>query len=385
MKVSELNLKAKTLLEGHFTDIELNGELSKITLHGSGHWYFELKDERASISCVMYRGANAAVGFVPKVGDALLLSGGVTIYETSGRYQFIAKTLKMAGAGDLEAKFKALKERLEKEGLFARKRLLPRFLHRIGIITSHTGAALADMMKILESRGNFLPQIFIINALVQGTNAPASIIKALKKADSMHLDVIIIARGGGSREDLFCFNDEALARAIFATQTPTVSAIGHEIDYVISDFVADKRCPTPSAAVAECILSLAELYQELDIMQDKIESCIKNKVSTLENAVKSLQMLLKAHSLYKIIGEKFTHLNVLKEQLKMLINSRFERDFAALNALNSALKQHNAFFDRMKFMVSIKKDGRNFELEKLEKGDIINLCGLYTSKKAKIL
>ncbi|MBF7047037.1 exodeoxyribonuclease VII large subunit, partial [Campylobacter volucris] len=251
MKVSELNLKAKSLLECHFEDIELSGEISKITIHGSGHWYFDLKDEKSSIACVMFKGFNQFVSPKPQVGDMLDLRGYVSLYEASGKYQFIAKSMQKTSLGDLEAKFLALKEKLEKEGLFDKstKKTINLYPKKVAIVTSLTSAALQDMLKLIKQKEYNLCKISIFDSLTQGLNAPISLINALQKADSCGFDVIVLARGGGSREDLFCFNDEELARKIYTLKTPVVSAIGHEIDYVISDFVADLRAPTPSAAI----------------------------------------------------------------------------------------------------------------------------------------
>ncbi|EAJ7682042.1 exodeoxyribonuclease VII large subunit, partial [Campylobacter jejuni] len=285
MTPTELNLKAKALLETHFDDIVLSGEISKITLHGSGHWYFDLKDERSSIACAMFKGANLKVGFKPAVGNFLELCGSVSLYPESGRYQFIATSMKKAGFGDLEAQFLALKERLQKEGLFDPrfKKSLPKFPKKVGIITSKTSAALQDMLKLIHQKEYFLAKIYIFDALTQGNNAPFSLIQALKKADDMDLDVLIIARGGGSREDLFCFNDENLAREIFKAKTPIISAIGHEIDYVISDFVADFRAPTPSAAIDTLFYSKLDIEQSLDLMEEKLMQLWNYKIQNYEN------------------------------------------------------------------------------------------------------
>ena len=387
MTVSELNLKAKSLLEAHFDDIALSGEISKITFHGSGHWYFELKDDKASLACAMFKGANSRVNFKPQVGDLVDLTGFVSLYEPNGRYQFIAKELKKAGAGDLEAKFLALKEKLEKEGLFdaTHKKPMPAFPARVGIITSLTSAALQDMLKLIEQKEYFLAKFFIFNALTQGATAPNSLICALQKADSANLDLLIIARGGGSREDLFCFNDESLARAIFAAKTPIISAIGHEIDYVISDFVADLRAPTPSAAIDMCFLSKDDIAQSLDIMQDKLKNLMQNKLLSAQNELNSAQKLFKANSLSKIIDEKLNFLVNLQKQLRQNLQNCFVKANSKLLECEKALIQHKSFFKKAEFMVSIQKDGKNIALESLQKDDIISLHSLNSSKNAQVL
>ena len=387
MTVSELNLKAKSLLEAHFDDIALSGEISKITFHGSGHWYFELKDDKASLACAMFKGANSRVNFKPQVGDLVDLTGFVSLYEPNGRYQFIAKELKKAGAGDLEAKFLALKEKLEKEGLFdaTHKKPMPAFPARVGIITSLTSAALQDMLKLIEQKEYFLAKFFVFNALTRGATAPNSLICALQKADSANLDLLIIARGGGSREDLFCFNDEALARAIFAAKTPIISAIGHEIDYVISDFVADLRAPTPSAAIDMCFLSKDDIAQSLDIMQDKLKNLMQNKLLSAQNELNSAQKLFKANSLSKIIDEKLNFLVNLQKQLRQNLQNCFVKANSKLLECEKALIQHKSFFKKAEFMVSIQKNGKNIALESLQKDDIISLHSLNSSKNAQVL
>lgn len=387
MKVSELNLKAKALLEAHLSDILLEGEISNITRHGSGHWYFELKDERASIACVMFKGANARVSFIPKTGDVVQMSGTVGIYEANGRYQFIAKTMVNSGFGDLEAKFLALKEKLEKEGLFdpAHKKEIPALPRKIGLISSFTSAALQDMQKLIAQKEYFLAKFFVLNALTQGLDAPQSLIKALAKADKMGLDLIIIARGGGSREDLFCFNDENLARAIYAAQTPIISAIGHEIDYVISDFVADLRAPTPSAAIDLALPSKNDLAQSLDLLDDKLKTLMQNKLESLFYELCSTQKLFRAQSLGHLITQKFELLGNLKREFKAQIDAKFTQNELKFKQIEHALNQHRGFFERSKNLVSISKNGQITPLNALKSGDEVLLSGVDARKEARIL
>lgn len=387
MTVSELNAKAKILLESHFNSISLSGELSKITLHSSGHWYFELKDERASISCAMFKGANSAVSFTPKVGDFVELYGNLSLYESNGRYQFIAKSMKNSGLGDLQARFLALKERLEKEGLFSitHKKQFPIFPLKIGIITSLTSAALQDMLKLINHKEYFLAQIFIFNALTQGEQAPNSLIKALQRAENSKLDVIIIARGGGSVEDLFCFNDENLARAIFATKTPIISAIGHEIDYVISDFVADFRAPTPSAAIDFLLKSKMELRQNLDELEQNMQKTMQNIVTNLYAKLELCTKMLSLSTPTKIIQEKFHQITLLRQNLQNLLSRKMQKAEFKLQNLHKALTQHQAFFEKTKHLVCLEKNGKKIHLQDLQKNDIITLKAQNTSKEAQIL
>ncbi|EAK7648948.1 exodeoxyribonuclease VII large subunit [Campylobacter jejuni] len=387
MTPTELNLKAKALLETHFDDIVLSGEISKITLHGSGHWYFDLKDERSSIACAMFKGANLKVGFKPVVGDFLELCGSVSLYPESGRYQFIATSMKKAGFGDLEAQFLALKERLQKEGLFDSrfKKSLPKFPKKVGIITSKTSAALQDMLKLIHQKEYFLAKIYIFDALTQGNSAPFSLIQALKKADDMDLDVLIIARGGGSREDLFWFNDENLAREIFKAKTPIISAIGHEIDYVISDFVADFRAPTPSAAIDALFYSKLDIEQSLDLMEEKLMQLWNYKIQNYENLLLNLSKFFKFNSLPKIIDEKIKQSYNIEKQLNHLLANQMSYNELKLDKLQNAYLQHENFFNKSKKFICIRKNGKIVNLEDLKSDDIVILSSLTSQKEAKIL
>lgn len=387
MTPTELNLKAKALLETHFDDIVLSGEISKITLHGSGHWYFDLKDERSSIACAMFKGANLKVGFKPAVGDFLELCGSVSLYPESGRYQFIATSMKKAGFGDLEAQFLALKERLQKEGLFDSrfKKSLPKFPKKVGIITSKTSAALQDMLKLIHQKEYFLAKIYIFDALTQGNSAPFSLIQALKKADDMDLDVLIIARGGGSREDLFWFNDENLAREIFKAKTPIISAIGHEIDYVISDFVADFRAPTPSAAIDALFYSKLDIEQSLDLMEEKLMQLWNYKIQNYENLLLNLSKFFKFNSLPKIIDEKIKQSYNIEKQLNHLLANQMSYNELKLDKLQNAYLQHEYFFNKSKKFICIRKNGKIVNLEDLKSDDIVILSSLTSQKEAKIL
>ena len=386
MKVSELNLKAKSLLEAHLSDIELSGELSKITLHSSGHWYFELKDESSSIACAMFKSANFKLNFKPSVGDKLILRGFVSLYEQSGRYQFIANFMQKDGFGDLEAKFLELKTRLEAEGLFdvSLKKPLPKFPKSVAIITSKTSAALQDMLKLVTQKECFLPKFSIFNALTQGNLAPTSLIKALEKADKMGFELIIIARGGGSREDLFCFNDESLARAIFRAKTPIISAIGHEIDYVISDFVADFRASTPSAAI-ECFSSKLSLEQGLDLLEDRLKTLFKAKFENFSKELESLEKSYKMQSLPLKIEQSLKQNKELLLNLKRALQNRLNVARLSLENLENSFFQHENFFKKSKNLVCIQKNGKISNLKELKSGDKIVLSSHNLSKEAQII
>ena len=272
--VSRLNREVRAVLERGLGVVWVEGELSNLSQPPSGHWYFTLKDRDAQLRCVMYRNRNALLGFTPRAGAQLLARGRVSLFEPRGEYQLLAEHLEEAGVGALQRQFERLKARLAAEGLFAResKRPLPRTPRRIGVITSPTGAALHDILKVLARR--FPPAaVLVYPTPVQGAAAVPSLVAALETAGARaECEVLILARGGGSLEDLWAFNDERVARAIRACTLPVVSGVGHEIDFTIADFVADARAPTPSAA-AELVVpdrsawleSIARTAQRLDV------------------------------------------------------------------------------------------------------------------------
>ena len=271
--VSRLNREVRLLLERGIGVLWVQGELSNLSQPTSGHWYFSLKDRASQVRCAMFRARNILVGFTPRAGAQLLVRGRLSVYEPRGEYQLIVEHLEEAGLGALQREFERLKMRLLAEGLFApeRKRALPRFPRRIGLITSPSGAALHDILHVLARRYRCAP-VLIYPTSVQGAAAVPELVAALRSASARaECDVLILARGGGSLEDLWAFNDERVARAIHACAVPVVSAVGHEIDFTIADFVADMRAPTPSAAAelvapdgAGCLAMLARTAQRLE-------------------------------------------------------------------------------------------------------------------------
>lgn len=253
--MGELNRRARALLEGHFPAVWVQGEISNLSRPSSGHWYFSLKDAEGQIRCAMFRGNNQRVRTPPKDGQRVMLQGRLSLFEARGDYQLIVEHMEDAGQGELQRAFEQLKAKLQAEGLFeaSRKQALPDTPRHLAVITSPTGAAIHDILHVLERRCPLLP-VTLLPVPVQGQEAPPAIIQALARINRLAerleppVDVIVLGRGGGSAEDLWAFNDEGVARAIAASRLPVVSAVGHEIDFTIADFVADLRAPTPSAA-----------------------------------------------------------------------------------------------------------------------------------------
>ncbi len=292
--VESLNRQIRQMIEGELGLVWVQGEISNFKAHTSGHFYFSLKDSKSQVSAVMFRGYNSRLRFKPVDGLEVLVRGKVSVYEPRGSYQIVCETMEPVGAGALQKAFEQLKEKLKTEGLFdsARKRPLPPFPKHVAMVTSPTGAAIKDMLNVLNRRNKSV-QITLVPTIVQGDEAPAQIVEAMKKAFLLpDLDVIILGRGGGSMEDLWAFNNEALARIIAASPVPVISAVGHEIDFTISDFVADLRAPTPSAAAELVAKNTVEVEQRLRSQTKMLETAI-NKILKFEiQKVRSLSSRL---------------------------------------------------------------------------------------------
>jgi exodeoxyribonuclease VII large subunit len=281
--VAEVNRKARMVLESGIGEIWVEGELSRVTIHSGGHWYFTLKDEAAAVSCAMFRNDNARVTFRPKDGMKVQVFALPSVFESSGRYQLIASEMEEAGKGNLQEQFEKLKAKLAAEGLFDadRKKPLPLLPRKIGIVTSPTGAAIRDIINVLTRR---FPNIgiLLVPAKVQGAGAEQGIAKAIDYLNTRDdIDLMIVGRGGGSIEDLWNFNEETVARAIYRSEIPIISAVGHEIDFTIADFVADVRAPTPSAAAELAVREKSGLERELALYTRKLNEALKSMTKDL--------------------------------------------------------------------------------------------------------
>jgi len=286
--VSELTRLIKTTLEDTFGTVWLEGELSNVRRPASGHYYFTVKDENAQIACVLFKGSQARVRFAPKDGTVVRALGEVTVYERGGNYQLIVRQMEEGGKGNLQAQFEALKEKLQKEGLFAaeRKKPIPLLPRHVGVVTSRTGAAIRDILNVISRRFPNL-HLLLVPAKVQGEGSAKEIAAAIDQLNRLGgIDVMIVGRGGGSVEDLWCFNEEVVARAIARSKIPVISAVGHEIDFTISDFTADLRAPTPSAA--------AELVVD---RKDALETMLSDKLKALQRALHERMLRDKARFL----------------------------------------------------------------------------------------
>lgn len=309
--VSQLNFYLKSLIDNdqNLRFVFLEGEISNLTDHySSGHIYFSLKDEKSVVKAVMFSYAAKNLKFKPENGMKVILRARVSVYEPSGQYQLYVEDMQPDGVGALSLQFEQLKEKLSKEGLFdkAHKKPIPTFPETIGVITSPTGAAVRDILNIL-SRRYPSADIVMCPVLVQGENAASQLTQAIKRfSESKIADVVIIGRGGGSQEDLWAFNDENLARAIYECETPVISAVGHETDFTICDFVSDLRAPTPSAAAELAVPDKDELTAELMAQRQYLSALIDKKLLSFESSLDNSSRLLSAYSPLNIIeiGEK---------------------------------------------------------------------------------
>lgn len=300
LTVSQLNRQAKSLLESHFDFVWVEGEISNFAAPSSGHWYFSLKDGSAQVRCAMFKNRNQRVKLTPANGDAIRLRCRVSLYEGRGEFQLIVEHLEPAGAGALQAAFEQLKAKLLAEGLFdaSRKLPLPESVSRLGVITSPTGAAIHDILTVLRRRSPTI-DIFLLPVPVQGQGAAAQIAKAIEQANrwqnegKIHLDALIVGRGGGSLEDLWAFNEEIVARAIAASEIPIVSAVGHEVDFSIADMVADHRAPTPSAAAELLSPDQREWLQRLQAAEKSLIRLIQRKLTDATTHLNHLSHRLK--------------------------------------------------------------------------------------------
>lgn len=364
--VSQLNRKIALMLKSEktFTDLCVRGEISDFTLHyKSGHMYFSLKDEACSVKAVMFRSYAENLSFIPENGMSVVVRGSVQCYEKDGIYQIYASDIIPDGIGAQVVAFEQLKAKLEKEGLFSQKRPLPRFPEKICVITAETGAALQDIINIL-SRRYPVCKVVLIPVLVQGEKAPDSIVNAFSKAGKTGADLIIFGRGGGSSDDLSAFNSEQVVRAVFESSIPTISAVGHETDFSLSDFAADLRAPTPSAAAELAVPDIKELSSTLNAMFEYIKRLSTQSIERRSVFLKLMQKEIQSRSPInklitqeKLILDKENFINgrinvILKEKEQAL--SEKSAVISALNPLAVLMRGYSIVYKDEKALISEK-------------------------------
>lgn len=341
--VSRLNAEIRAVLEGSFPLLWVEGEISNLSTPRSGHSYFSLKDPHAQVRCALFRGKRRLLRFQPSDGDQVLMRARISLYEARGDFQLIVEHMELAGAGALQRAFEELKAKLDREGLFdsGRKKPLPAYPGRIGIVTSATGAAVRDILQVLQRRFPALP-VLIYPVAVQGQDASREISQTLKLADQRQdCDLLILARGGGSLEDLAAFNDESLARTIATLKTPIISAVGHEIDFTIADFVADRRAPTPSAAAELATIDQQVILDSLRQQRNRLLRSMRQQVQQGKTLLTHLEQKLRLLHPAGKLQQQQQRLDELASRLEQRFGSMLSNHERVLDKLYARLTQYS--------------------------------------------
>lgn len=393
MSVSSLNTKIKSLLEATFMHSLVEGEVASATYHTSGHLYFSIKDDKSALKCVMWRSSVARMKFRIEKGMQIIVDGSVSVYAPRGEYQFQTVRIEPAGQGALALAFEQLKKKLKEKGYFSaeHKKVLPKIPKRLALVTAKESAALHDMLKIIEKRWQFL-EVFIVDTLVQGENASTQIARSLAYADSLGVDIVVVGRGGGSVEDLWAFNEEVVADALYNMKTPVVSAVGHEVDTLMSDYVADLRAPTPSAAMEMILPDMNELLYTLDDNEERYKQIINGilydkaqKINHQNQMLKRLSPMLSieqfkgafddiATQFSKVMTYTLENLSLkpfkLKEQMHQNVHFLFKQKLQNIEYVKSALKLNNPAHKSKEGWGEIVVNSKRVALKNLQKDDI---------------
>jgi len=406
--VSEVTFHIKQVIETQIEALYIVGEISNFVKHGSGHIYFNLKDDNAVIRCAFFRNQNYGLDFLPQDGDRVVCFGKISVFEKSGQYQLIVNNMFPYGKGALQQRFEQLKLKLKTEELFAveHKKAIPQYPDTIGIITSPTGAALQDILNILQRR--YPCKVMVFPALMQGSDSPKQVIKGLEYFNTDgKADLVVITRGGGSQEDLFCFNDELLARAIFSSELPVVSAIGHEIDFTIADFVADLRAPTPSAAAELITPDSTDLLHSLEKYQRIYKSAIAQEINNTHKKIQVNQIRIMHNNpekRWQRLQQRFDDVLLelqkfpaLIDQFKQEIEQKqqeFIKGFIAQSKYLLQLQKHRLEMIKAQFRFAIKTQFQNSRhklellstaLDELSPLKVMNRGYSFVRKQGKII
>lgn len=379
LSVGEVNNYVKKLVENDFIlkNLNVKGEISNLKFHSSGHIYFSLKDENSKVNCIMFKNNAVNLDFRLEEGMKVEIKARLGVYHKEGTYQLYCENIKKAGIGELFEEFNKLKKELSEEGIFDEKykRALPKFPKRIGIITAKTGAAVRDIINVIQRRNKSL-DIILYPAKVQGENAADSIIEGIRYFNNeKSVDVIILGRGGGSIEELWAFNNRDLAYEIFNSRIPTVSAVGHEVDFTISDFVSDMRVPTPSAAGELVSPSLQEMINDLLNKKEFLHRAIDRKFLNAKRDVDLLHKGLKGNNPTHIIEKRIKEVNSLEEKLNFLGKRKIDKAKDELIALNSILQTLNPLntLGRGYSVIMDKEDKVINKVSELKKNDMVKV------------
>jgi exodeoxyribonuclease VII large subunit len=374
--VSEVNSHIHNVIKDSIPNLYVEGEISNFTHHRSGHIYFSLKDEKSTLRCVFFKAANLSLRFQPKVGDKVICLGKISVYEKGGSYQLNVNRMLPSGIGELQLKFDELKRKLSEEGLFEKehKKAIPKFPESVGIITSSTGAAVEDIRNVISRR--YPTRIYLYPATVQGKNAAEEIIAGIEYFNTeFPVDVLIVGRGGGSQEDLFCFNDETLAREIFNSAIPIISAVGHEIDFTISDFVADLHAPTPSAAAELAVPDRRELADKISSLFSNLRYSTQHYFNSKKLEIQELENAL----------ERQHPKNILKD-----LHARIEQSVMRLrstthNTLQSKRNKLEIIFNELRELSPHEALKRGYSLIRKEKKILNSIKSINISDKLQLI
>jgi exodeoxyribonuclease VII large subunit len=384
--VSTLNNQIKSLLETTFIGVYVEGEVSNLTYHSSGHIYFSIKDASSTLSCVMFRGNAKNLKFRLEVGMKITISGSITAYIPRGNYQLMCTKIEPSGQGSLALAFEQLKKKLQEKGYFNQeyKKALPKYPKHIVLVTSPTGAAIEDMKKVAQHRWPMV-KFTLIPTLVQGEGSALDIVTSIKKADSLNADIMIVGRGGGSIEDLWSFNEEEVAIAVFEAKTPIISAVGHEVDFLISDFVADIRAATPSNAIEIALPDMNEYRMYLDNLKEQFDHRLKTFFAQKEQNVEYLKKLYEQNSFTKKFEFMQKEIVMLKENFKHTYSSLLSNKAREIELLLGTYKMNHPDKKIKEGFVQICKDEKIMNLQDIAVNDIISLQSPKNVALCKIL
>ncbi len=389
LTVSQLNRYVKNTLDADFilNNASVKGEISNLKIHSSGHIYFSLKDEGSKINCVMFKSYAYKLNFNLENGMNIIAHGNVSVYGKEGSYQLYVKEMKREGIGDLYIAFEKLKEKLKNEGLFdeSNKKEIPRFCKKIGgVITSPTGAALRDIINVTKRRNKGI-ELLIYPALVQGTDASKTLVDGIKTLNKVEdVDIIILARGGGSIEELWAFNNEDLAYTIYNSKKPIITGVGHETDFTIVDFVSDRRAPTPSAAAEIAAFDREVLMKEIFNYKYTIKNSMENIIKEKRNYLNLYKQRIESNSPANIIVNEYKNIDNLKELLNTKIKGKLNKGKDNLSKLSSLLEAHNPLNVLKKGYTLVEDESNNLITEKETLKELNKINIIFKDGKAKL-
>ncbi len=390
ISVSTLNNQIKSLLETTFINVYVEGEISNLTYHNSGHIYFSVKDSNSTISCVMFKGNARYLKFQLEVGQKIIISGTITVYTPRGNYQLLCNKIEPSGQGALALAYEQLKVKLQAKGYFNKdiKKTLPKYPKKIALVTSPTGAAIEDMKKVASHRWP-LTKLVLIPTLVQGDDAKFDIVSSIKYADNLDVDLIVVGRGGGSVEDLWAFNEEIVANAIFEAKIPIISAVGHEVDFLISDFVSDVRAATPSNAIEIALPDINEHRLFLDNLSTDFTNRLRNNFFNKNNELENMIKLFEQNSIESKFSYVEEQIKIIKSSYKNYLNQIIIIKKDKIKLLKDSLESNNPSKKNINGYVQISLKSQLINLEELKVNDkitlqtpnIIALCTINNIKK----